>query len=127
MPPRRTLNVLYYAPPLAVSVIGISRLWRATQLDGEAAQEVFIVGLLLLVCAVLFVAARKARVRSWRDEAWESSQQGQGKRLRRLEEEQAALRQDVHSRLASKTWLETFDRIEAHKDQGWVHLNRPDR
>ena len=122
---RRLVNALYYGAPLVVGLIGVRRLWSVTELDGTEAQEACVVGLLLVGCSVLFVAARRTRVRSYRDTAWEASQQAQARRLRRLEEEQQALRQDVHSRIAMPEWLKIFDRVEAHKAGGWVQLNKP--
>jgi hypothetical protein len=123
---RSFVNVLYYGPPIAIAAIGIYRLYRATELNGEEAKEAFVLGLALITCAVLLVAVRCSRHRSWRDDLLETNQAGLSQRMERIEKEQEALRQDVHSRLAVQTWLETFDRVDGHTSKGWVHLNRPD-
>jgi hypothetical protein len=124
---RSLVNVLYYGLPFVVGCVGIYRLYRAAQLDGSDAERTFAAGLLLLLCAVGFVAARRCKVRSERDQVWEANQAEMVRRLAKLEKEQAALREDVHSRLALQQWLEIFDRMDAHEAGGWVHLNRPDR
>ena len=121
----RLTNVLYYGAPLVVAAIGVYRLWTVTGLDGSRAQEAFVVGLLLLVCAALFVAARRSRVRSQEVGALEEAQQTQGQRVRNLENKYEELRQDVDARLSFTAILEAVDRVDARKAGGWVHLNRP--
>lgn len=121
---RHLRNIIYYGAPLIVAGLGVHRLYRATRLDRSDAETAFVVGLMLLLSAAAFVALRRSRERSALIDAWEQRQADQSRRMRQVEKELAALRQDVHSRLAVTTWLEAMDRADAHQAGSWVQLNK---
>lgn len=112
---------VYYVAPVVVTAIGVYLLYRATQVEGSAADRAFVFGTILVLSSWGFTAARSSRKRSASVGQLENQIQRLCKRVRDLERQHSALRQDVHSKIAVKAWLEAMDRLDAHHSTTWVH------
>lgn len=118
----RATAVIYYTVPPLVAMIGMYLLYRATQLERSAADKAYVAGILLVILAWLFTLARSSCVRSHESRRQDNAHVELAKRVTNLESETKELRQDVHSKIAVKTWLEAMDRMDAHHSTSWVHL-----
>jgi hypothetical protein len=117
---------IYYAAPVVVTTVGIYLLYRATQLEGSASDRAFLIGMVLVLSSWGFTAARSTKLRSAVVQNLEGQNHALCIRIRELERQHEELRQDVHSKIAVKQWMEAMDRSESHHSTSWVHLPKDD-
>lgn len=116
-------SAIYYTAPMVVTAGGVYLLYRATQLEGSAAEKAFVLGMMFVFSSWGFTAARSSRRRSTDVERVATENRRLCKRVRQLEQQYASLREDVHSKITVKAWMEAMDRAEAHHSTSWVHVH----
>lgn len=118
--------MIYHAAPVVVAAVGAYLLYRATQVEGATSGRVFVIGMILVLASWGFTAARSSRKRSVLVGHLEDQIQRLCKRVRELERQHSSLRQDVHSKIAVKAWLEVMDRLDEHRSTSWVNFKKGD-
>lgn len=115
--------LIYYAAPVVVTAAGVYLLYRATQLESSSADRAFAMGIILVLSAWGFTAARSSRKRSKVEHDLENKIQDLCKRIRRTERRSEALQNTLDSKIAAEVFLAAMERADEHRGKNWVHFH----
>lgn len=115
--------LIYYAAPVVVTAAGVYLLYRATQLESSSADRAFAMGIILVLSAWGFTAARSSRKREKVEHDLETKIQDLCKRIRRTERRSEALQNTLDSKIAAEVFLAAMERADEHRGKNWVHFH----
>lgn len=118
--------VIYYTAPAVVTTGGLYLLYRATQLEGSSADRAYMLGVVLVLSAWGFTAARSSMKRSRLAREFEDRNQTLTRRVRELERHTEELRNAIDSRTAAEVFLAAMERANEHRTKNWMHIHHAD-
>lgn len=117
---------IYYTAPAVVTAGGLYLLYRATQLEGAAADRSFVLGAIFVLSAWGFTAARSSMKRSMLAREFEDRNQVLTRQVRELKRHTEELQNAVDARTAAEVFLAAMERADEHRSKNWMHIHSAD-